>query len=68
VLIKNRPLGLIAFVVLVVTGCAGLSWFIRNARDARRGSDPGFNPRVILLHGAGAAITFLLAALIVARV
>jgi hypothetical protein len=50
---------------------AGLLWAVVNVRASRQ--DPpsrhamSFTPRLLLLHGAGAAITILLAALIVAR-
>ena len=70
-LTHNRILAVIAFGVLVVTVCAGLSWFVGNAREARRrpqdDSAPSFSPRLVVLHGAGAALIFLLAGLVAAR-
>jgi hypothetical protein len=63
---------------------AGLSWFTVNTRAVKRAAaaeaagQPGiedprfapqtFSPRVLVLHGAGAALTLLIAALITARV
>lgn len=49
---------------------AGVSWFTANSRAAKRGRRDAlvFPPRLLVLHGAGAALTLLLAALIVARV
>jgi hypothetical protein len=68
----NRILAVIAFGVLVATVCAGLSWFARNTREARRRPDddsaPSFRPRLVVLHGVGATLTFLLAALVAARI
>jgi hypothetical protein len=66
-LIHSRPLGWIAFGLVAVTACAGLSWFAANVRAARRQDPaeppPSFNGRVIALHGAAAALTLTLAAL-----
>jgi hypothetical protein len=64
-------LGWIAFGLVTVTVCLGLSWFAANARAARRKlkSDhqdepaPSFSTRLIALHGGAAAVTFVLAAL-----
>ena len=63
---------------------AGLSWFTVNTRAVKRAAaaeaagEPGiedprfapqtFSPRVLVLHGVGAALTLLIAALITARV
>ena len=63
---------------------AGLSWFTVNTRAVKRAAvaeaagQPGFedprfapqtfSPRVLVLHGVGAALTLLIAALITARV
>lgn len=70
VLIRDRVFAAIGFGVLLGVICAGLAWFAGNTRAARRGV-PGamsFPPRVLILHAVGAALTLLLAALIVAHV
>lgn len=53
----------IAFGVLVVTIIAGLTWLMVNHRATRRAATPDrSHPKQrILLHGAGAAVTFVLA-------
>jgi len=64
-------LGWIAFGLVTVTVCLGLSWFAANARAARRRLSsehrdvpvPSFSTRLIALHGGAAAVTFVLAAL-----
>ena len=50
--------------------CAGVSWFTANKRAVKRGRADALvlPPRLLLLHGAGAALTLLLTALITARV
>jgi hypothetical protein len=62
--------------VLLGTVCAGISWALANARAARHaaaGHRPGrpgalvCTPRLLILHGLGAALTLLLTALIAAR-
>ena len=72
VLTRDRIFAMIGFGVLLGTICAGLSWFTASTRAARRGGRgalaPSLSPRVLVLHGAGAALTLLLTALIVARV
>lgn len=72
VLTRTWILGAVALGVGIGTVAAGLSWAVVNARAARR-EVPGryamsFPPRLLLLHGLGAAAAILLAALIVARV
>jgi hypothetical protein len=72
-LIHNRGLGWIAFGLLAVTACAGLTWFTANARAARAAAanaaaaatepKPSFSPRLAVLHGGAAAVTVALAAL-----
>jgi hypothetical protein len=76
---RDRLFAAIGLGVLLGAVCAGLSWALANARAARRlaGSDPGaparhpaaltFPPRLLILHGLGAALTLLLTALIAAR-
>jgi hypothetical protein len=72
VLSRDWIIGAIALGVGIAAVAAGLSWAVINVRAARR--DPPdehamtFTPRLLILHGAGAAVTILLAALIVARV
>jgi hypothetical protein len=72
VLIRAWIIGAIALGVGVGAVAAGLSWAIINVRAARRNppdeNTMTFTPRLLILHGAGAAVTILLAALIVARV
>jgi hypothetical protein len=67
-----RALGWIAFALVTVTACLGLSWFAANTRAARRQDAtshdeplPSFSSRLIALHGGAAAVTFVLAALTV---
>lgn len=70
VLTGDRVFAAIGFGIVLGAICAGLSWFTANTRAARR-SEPGaliLSPRLLVLHGAGAALTLLLAALIVAHV
>jgi hypothetical protein len=70
VLTGDRVFAAIGFGIVLGAICAGLSWFTVNTRAARR-KEPGaliLSPRLLVLHGAGAALTLLLAALIVARV
>jgi hypothetical protein len=71
-LVHYRALGWIAFALVTVTACLGLSWFMANTRVARYPDAashdeplPSFNSRLIALHGAAAALTFVLAALTV---
>jgi hypothetical protein len=49
--------------------CAGVTWFTANKRAVKRGRADALvlSPRLLLLHGAGAALTLLLTALITAR-
>jgi hypothetical protein len=66
----DRVFGAIGFGILLGTICAGVSWFIANKRAVKRGQADALvlSPRLLLLHGAGAALTLLLTALITARV
>jgi hypothetical protein len=66
-LVHNRTLGWIAFGLIAVTACLGLTWLRANARAARRGpadrSAPRLDGRLMILHGSAAALTIALAAL-----
>jgi hypothetical protein len=66
-LVHNRTLGWIAFGLIAVTACLGLTWVLANVRAARRGagdtSAPRFVGRLMILHGSAAGVTVALAAL-----
>jgi len=68
-LVHDRALGWIAFGLVTVTVCLGLTWYAANARAARRKASPegepapSFSTRLVILHGSAAAVTFVLAAL-----
>ena len=68
-LVHDRGLGWIAFGLVTATVCLGLTWYTANTRAARTkneaGSEPApsFSPRLVILHGSAAAVTFVLAAL-----
>jgi hypothetical protein len=66
-MVHNRVLAWIAFGLAVGTASLGLTWFTMNVRAARRrgvhGTGPVFSPRLILIHGSAAGLTFALAAL-----
>jgi hypothetical protein len=65
-LVRNQALGWIGFGLVAVTASLGLAWFTANLRAARRAdahSAPRFAGRVLVVHGAGAAVTVTLAAL-----
>jgi len=68
-LVHNRVFGWIAFGLVTVTVCLGLTWYTANARAARgEGAPadepaPSFSTRLVILHGSAAAVTFVLAAL-----
>jgi len=65
-------LGAIALGVGIGAVAAGLTWAVVNARASRRQPPDrhamAFPSRLLLLHAAGATVTILLAALIVAKV
>ena len=69
VLTRDRVFAAIGFGIVLGAICAGLSWFTANKRAVRRGQASALvlSPRLLLLHGACAALTLLLTALIVAR-
>ena len=65
-LVHNQALGWIGFGLVAVTASLGLAWFTANLRAARRAdaqSAPRFAARILVVHGAGAAVTITLAAL-----
>jgi len=66
-LVHNRALGWIAFGLIAVTACLGLTWVAVNLRAARRGaadqSAQRFAGRLMIVHGSAAALTIALAAL-----
>ena len=66
----DRIFAAIGLGILLGAICAGVSWFTVNKRAVRRGRADALilSPRLLLLHGAGAALTLLLTALITARV
>lgn len=75
ILTRNHAVAVIALGVCVAAVAAGVTWATVNARAARRAAtsaapDPhamAFTPRLLLLHGAGAAVAIVLSALIAAR-
>jgi hypothetical protein len=71
-LVHYRVLGWVGFGLAAATACAGLTWFAVNVRAARRRERepvdpadpaPSFHGRLVALHGAGATLTVVLAAL-----
>jgi len=70
VLSRDRLFAAIGAGIIIGAICAGVSWFTANTRAARRGRRGAlvFPRRLLILHGTGAALTLLLATLIVARV
>ncbi len=68
VISRDRVFAAVGFGVLLGAICAGLSWFTANRRAAREGKDAlSLSPRLLALHAAGAALTLLIAVLIIAR-
>jgi hypothetical protein len=81
---RDRLFLAISLGVLLGTIAAGVTWFTVNTRAVKRAAaaeaagEPGvedprfaphtFSPRVLIVHGAGAALTLLIAALITVRV
>jgi hypothetical protein len=65
-LVHYRTLGWVGFGLIALTASLGLTWFLGNVRAARRHDDgqpaPSFAGRLIVLHGAAAAVTLTLAA------
>lgn len=66
-LIHYRVLGWIGFGLAAATAGAGLTWLTVNVRAARRPDRdepaPSFRGRLVAVHGGGAALTVVLAAL-----
>lgn len=71
VLTRDRVFAAIGLGILLGAICAGVSWFTVSTRAGKRGKRgalaPTLSPRLLILHGAGAALTLLLTALIAAR-
>jgi hypothetical protein len=69
-LIHNRIFEIIGLGILLGAIIAGLVWAAVNGRAGKRGADDAliFQPRVLILHIAGAALTLILAALTLAGV
>jgi hypothetical protein len=69
VLSRDRIFAAIGLGIMLGAICAGLSWFTANHRAVSSGRPDALSlsPRVVILHGAGAFLTLLFAALIVAR-
>jgi hypothetical protein len=81
---RDRLFLAISLGVLLGAIAAGVTWFTANTRAAKRAAaaqaagEPGvedprfaphaFSPRVLVVHGVGAALTLLIAALITVRV
>jgi hypothetical protein len=65
--VHYRALGWIAFGLVTLTVCLGLTWFTANTRAAGHEADtderPSFSTRLIALHGAAATVTIALVAL-----
>jgi hypothetical protein len=66
---KDRVFAAIGFGILLGAICAGVSWFAANRRAVRHGRRDALllSPRLLVLHGVGAALTLLITALIAAR-
>lgn len=69
VLSRDRVFAAIGLGIAGGAICAGLSWFTANRRAVAAGRRDALflSPRLLILHGVGAALTLLFAALIVAR-
>jgi hypothetical protein len=69
VLSRDRVFAAIGLGIAGGAICAGLSWFTANRRAVAAGRRDALflSPRLLILHGAGAVLTLLFAALIVAR-
>jgi hypothetical protein len=69
VLSRDRVFAAIGLGIAAGAICAGLSWFTANRRAVAAGRRDALSlsPRLLILHGVGAVLTLLFAALIVAR-
>jgi hypothetical protein len=69
VLSRDRVFAAIGLGIVLGAICAGLSWFTANRRAVAAGRRDALSlsPRLLMLHGVGAALTLLFAALIVVR-
>jgi hypothetical protein len=74
----DRVLAAIGLGILLGAICAGVSWFVVNARAARRAAadgaaeasgaePPSVSPRLLILHAVGATLTLLFVILITVR-
>jgi len=65
--VHYRALGWIAFGLVTLTVCLGLTWFTANTRAVRHEAEtderPSFSTRLIALHGGAATVTIALVAL-----
>ena len=66
VITRDLVFASIGLGILLGAIAAGVSWFVVNRRSPSSGLR--FTPRLLVLHGVGAGLTLLLAALITARV
>ena len=69
VLSRDRVFAAIGLGIILGAIAAGVSWFTANRRAVAAGRRDALSlsPRLLILHGAGAALTLLFAALIVTR-
>jgi hypothetical protein len=69
VMSRDRIFAAIGLGIILGAICAGLSWLTANRRAVAAGRRDALflSPRLLVLHGAGAALTLLFVALIVAR-
>jgi hypothetical protein len=69
VLSRDRVFAAIGLGIVLGAICAGLSWFTANHRAVAAGRRDALSlsPRLLILHGFGAALTLLFVVLIVAR-
>jgi hypothetical protein len=65
VFVRYTPFAWISFSILMVAIAIGLSWLVHNVRAARHHVKGAWNfpPRLVLLHGTGAAIAITLSVL-----
>jgi hypothetical protein len=65
VFVRYTPFAWISFGILMVAIAMGLTWLVHNVRAARHHAEGAWNfpPRLVLLHGTGAAIAITLSVL-----